>query len=372
MKKNIILFGASSSGQAAFMLLKNEFNIICFCDNDPGKWGGKLSGIKIIPPSQLRENPDSKVVITSSFYEEISNLLVGMGIYDFEIFNWNVLPVRDKLSERGTRELNKRIVSEKQFKNAPRIFVLGHQKSGTSAIASLLSHKCGLKSTIDIPEFYLGYLKIRQRKMSFLKFIEENVHRFYTDIIKEPELTFFYEELKEIFTNARFLFIVRHPISVIRSILDRAEIDTLKLPMSYTEASKMSENGVWEKMLSAKSISYGETQEITEAYALRWVKAARLYIANEDTFILAKYEDFVMNKLYFVDDLADKLGLCKKNPINELCEIQYQPKGKNREKNINELFTNDVIKKVESICENEMRQMGYQLYSEKSVDSPCG
>jgi NADH/NAD ratio-sensing transcriptional regulator Rex len=52
MNTDIVLFGASNLGKATFILLKNSYNIVWFCDNDPEKWGKSIEGIKIIPPSK--------------------------------------------------------------------------------------------------------------------------------------------------------------------------------------------------------------------------------------------------------------------------------------------------------------------------------
>ncbi len=88
MSSNIILFGASDLGKAAHTLLKSKYNIIFFCDNDANKWGENIEGIEIIPPLRLKEFDDVDVVITSTYYDDISTQLNSMGVKKYKIFNY--------------------------------------------------------------------------------------------------------------------------------------------------------------------------------------------------------------------------------------------------------------------------------------------
>jgi len=85
---NLILFGASNMGKAAYYLLKSRYNQVLFCDNDPGKWGKSIEGIKVIQPSMLKEMDNVDIVITSSYYKEIVKQLSLMGINDFTVFDY--------------------------------------------------------------------------------------------------------------------------------------------------------------------------------------------------------------------------------------------------------------------------------------------
>lgn len=88
MKTNVVLFGASRLGQAAYLMLKDQENIHSFCDNDLNKWGKKVEGtdLTIISPIQLKEIENLKIIITSSYAEEISNQLRAMNLTNFEVF----------------------------------------------------------------------------------------------------------------------------------------------------------------------------------------------------------------------------------------------------------------------------------------------
>lgn len=89
-KGKVILFGASTMGEAACALLKNNYDIVHFCDNDINKWRKSLDGIEIISPQNLKKNEfkDIEIIITSMYYKEISKQLESMGIEDYQVFNF--------------------------------------------------------------------------------------------------------------------------------------------------------------------------------------------------------------------------------------------------------------------------------------------
>lgn len=82
--------------------------------------------------------------------------------------------------------------------NEAPIFVLGNQKSGTTAIAVLLAERTGLSVTWDLTmnynslvrDLYLGNAPIDA-------LVERAQLPFSKDVIKDPNLTFLYELLRE-------------------------------------------------------------------------------------------------------------------------------------------------------------------------------
>lgn len=98
MKEKAILFGASNYGKIALDYLKDKYCILYYSDNDQKKWGKYFNGYKIIPPEQLK-NINAKVIITSSYYEDISKQLMQMGIYDFQILQFNLKDYQDYVKE---------------------------------------------------------------------------------------------------------------------------------------------------------------------------------------------------------------------------------------------------------------------------------
>ena len=96
MKKKIILFGASRSGEAAQKRYRRAYEILYFCDNDKNKWGTRFHGVEVIAPDKLKNMSFDKIVITSMYYDEISKQLNGMGIEKYEVFKLSV-------NERGNK-----------------------------------------------------------------------------------------------------------------------------------------------------------------------------------------------------------------------------------------------------------------------------
>lgn len=106
--------------------------------------------------------------------------------------------------------------------NPQPILIFGNQKSGTSAITTLLGEATGLSYTIDI---FCLYANLEEQILAGQNSFDELLHKgryyFSKDIIKDPGLTFFYSELRTRFPQAKRVFILRDPRQNIRSILNR-------------------------------------------------------------------------------------------------------------------------------------------------------
>ncbi|HCL4449593.1 TPA: TDP-N-acetylfucosamine:lipid II N-acetylfucosaminyltransferase [Clostridium botulinum] len=89
-KEKVIVFGASKMGEAAYILLKEKYEIIYFCDNAKNKWGKDFCGIEIISPQSLEKDglKNIQVIITSMYYNEIGKQLENMGIKNYQVFNF--------------------------------------------------------------------------------------------------------------------------------------------------------------------------------------------------------------------------------------------------------------------------------------------
>lgn len=249
-------------------------------------------------------------------------------------------------------------IAEKIFnkRNEFKIIVLGNQKSGTSAIAHLLAEYGQLNKTIDIPNL-LNNNKLKDG-------ILESKY-FSNTLIKEPTLTFFYEDLLKKYPIANYIFIVRHPLDNIRSILDRVNIAPDKLPLSTEYVKNSNIKDAW-KDICLDSLNINEYNTLTENLVHRWRRAVKTYLENKQNFYLVKYEDFNNDKIKTIKNLGSKIGISEKADISNIINLQFQPKGSNREKNINELFSKQIINKVESICKEEMFNLEYEFYGEKN------
>lgn len=108
MKKKVLLFGASELGKVALELLKEEYNILYFVDNDINKDGIEFCGITILYPQKISDIIFDKVIITSQYSAEIAEQLYCMGIKNIYIFSYYIesYSYRKKFSIIKAKKLN--------------------------------------------------------------------------------------------------------------------------------------------------------------------------------------------------------------------------------------------------------------------------
>lgn len=242
------------------------------------------------------------------------------------------------------------------------IIVLGHQKTGTSAIAALLARATNKSVTIDF--FHKNNTKIpffREKlfngELDISKLIHLNKYYFSKDIIKEPELTFYYRDLLSIFPSSKFIFVVRDPKDTIRSILDR-----LRIPGNITQLQDEHTNSL-ENLLGWKLALNGKAPDVPgesfiEKLAYRWSLAAKIYLANSQNMTLIRYEDFKVDRVESISILAGKIGLDVNQDISNIVNTQFQFRG-NSNVNLLEFFGKSNLQKIENICGQEQKKLGY-------------
>ena len=86
--KKIIIFGASASGRAAYMMLKKEYEIVGFSDNDQKKWGTLFCDVEVFDPLELPRlvKEGIQIIIASVYYTAINKQLISMGITNNKLF----------------------------------------------------------------------------------------------------------------------------------------------------------------------------------------------------------------------------------------------------------------------------------------------
>jgi hypothetical protein len=238
------------------------------------------------------------------------------------------------------------------------IIILGNQKSGTTAIAALLAEMTGLSATLDLKKEMKNPVidKIKTGELSMDEFVRMNKLDFSRDIIKEPSLSPFYRELAERFPEARFVMVIRDPRDNIRSILNR-----LRLPGSLTDlggAHRSEITRAWELIIDGRWLGLGGDNYI-EMLAARWDYIADLYLDNAGRMVLLRYEEFTRDKVAALDGLAAALGLEKKRDVSRRVDVQFQPAG-DRSVRWGEFFGTDNLSRIERICSQRMKKLGYQ------------
>lgn len=83
-----VLFGAGALGRKVYNLLKYEYNIVCFADNDSMKQTQKYLSIDIINPNQILELGLTPIIAVNEIYRmTIINQLYDINVKKFYIIN---------------------------------------------------------------------------------------------------------------------------------------------------------------------------------------------------------------------------------------------------------------------------------------------
>lgn len=121
----------------------------------------------------------------------------------------------------------------------------------------------------------------------------------------------------------------------------------------------------WKWFLNGKVLENNPSDKVPYTMAYNWVYTVNLYLKNKGSIYLIRYEDFKEDKINSIQKYCEDLNITKQNDISHLVDKQYQPKGENKNKEITELFSYEVIRNIENICSSEMEKLGYEFYSKK-------
>lgn len=265
----------------------------------------------------------------------------------------------------------------KQFvKNISRLFrpadnvkvtVLGHQKTGTTAIAALLARIADYGMSND-PLYEIDQGKgiiakeLLSNPQSFKKIVRRYPGLFGKEVIKDPDLIFIYPVLRECFKNTQYLFVIRDPRDTIRSICNRLKLEGTYSKNRITKADMYEGNYHWELILSnhlPKISHITDAQNFIINLAQRWKLAAEIYMHNSSEMQMVKYEDFLLDKENTIKNLAHKLNLPCLSTISEFLDVQYQPKG-NASVQWDKFFGENNLLAIETICNKTMSEFGYR------------
>lgn len=235
------------------------------------------------------------------------------------------------------------------------LFVLGNQKSGTTAVAALLAEHTGRSATLDfrfpsaraLGEVYAG-------RCSVEAFVERRALYFARDIVKEPELAFLFEPLAAAFPQAQFVMVVRDPRDNIRSLLNRLRIPGHR---ERIDLSQFELGPVWRRIVTGSALE-GRRENYVETLAARWNRAAGLYLRHSQTMPLLRYEDFLAGKEAQISELARRLGYAHVNDISDRVDVQFQPSG---DACVSWFFGKHNLQRIQRVCGENMRALGYSL-----------
>ncbi|MGM0504860.1 MAG: sulfotransferase family protein [Bacteroidota bacterium] len=248
---------------------------------------------------------------------------------------------------------------KKEINNNP-IFILGNHKSGTTAISMLISQGAKLSISGGLKKERIDpiYKDIYNYNITFETILKRNKIDFAKQIIKENQLTFFYNQIVKHFSNPKFIFLIRDPRDNIRSILNRINVQGDLIDASYHDF--MNHISISQKLVLDNRWLGICKEHYIEALAERWNLAADTFLQNKDNIVLIKYEDFVKDKVGYISWITRKLGFTLQNNIEDLVDIQYQPKG-NKNISWEDFFGNTNLSRIEEICKTRMKLFEYNF-----------
>ncbi len=226
--------------------------------------------------------------------------------------------------------------------HADPIFVLGTQKSGTSAIAGLLGIATGLRATIDLQRDLASPLApmVARGERSFRRFVRHHAEAFANPIVKDPNLTFLLPHLLERWTDAQIVFVRRDPVQTVRSVLDRLGIpgDLASIDEASIEAVPPGWRSVLDSRWCERSSPGGEPDRprlhYVEELARRCLLSDRIcdraIAERAGRTIELRYESFRRSKAASIEALAERLGLEVRDAeaLREAVDRPFQPAGR--------------------------------------------
>ncbi len=240
------------------------------------------------------------------------------------------------------------------------VFVLGNQKSGTTAIAALLAECIGETFISDV--LYRNKVQLQDLldgNPSLAMLASSHPESFQASVVKDNDFTFLYPSLARTFPKANFVFIVRDPRQNIRSVLNRlklpGDLDSLSAEQ-YTELRTKLPG--WHTILTGSSFG-SSTGHYIDVLADRWVRANQVYLSASERMTMVRYEDFDAAKRPVVERLATQLGFSVLHNVAESQDRQFQPLG-DRSISPEAFFGQDNLERLERCCSTLMPSFGYE------------
>lgn len=189
--EKVIFFGASKAGLIAEIKYRNEYDIVCYCDNDQRKRGKCFNGYRVINLDDYKKLHNGvKIFITSSYYREIVKQLEANGINNYEIFSLSINPFIDSSPVYG-KEI-KEISLENLLKK--------HGKEISLTELTFITNGSGLLDYLFLrllaTEFKVkNYLEIGSFIGESISVLSDVVEKCYSISLPEDDFSSFFESI---------------------------------------------------------------------------------------------------------------------------------------------------------------------------------
>ena len=240
------------------------------------------------------------------------------------------------------------------------VFILGNQKSGTSAIVNLLGAATGKSFTNDVFCWFAdAETRILKGELTWDCFVDRARFYFSRELVKEPGFTFLLDALSNRFPRARFVFVVRHPYTNIRGILSRLNLPGDLESLTPTHFDSVTRRfPLWMPVLSGLSGNCaGDTYIAT--LANRCAKALSICNAKQERWVIVRYEDFLADKVRSIDRIAAALGLDVVKDIKALKDKPFQAPSAVRANPL-DFFGRRNLARITEICAGPMADFDYK------------
>ncbi|MCH2181435.1 MAG: sulfotransferase [Mariniblastus sp.] len=231
------------------------------------------------------------------------------------------------------------------------VFVLGNQKSGTTAIAALLAQATGQQATLDF--FYRRepreVERYHQGSLTLKEICTRNKLEFSRKIIKDPDLTFFASDLVAEFPEAKFLFVLRDPYQNIRSILNRWSLPGTLDQLSPEIRRQLEASRSWQIVFDGATPATAGPNPVA-TLANRWEMAVQAFRQIEARCCLVRYEDFCAQKERCIAELASQLGLPVRHDIQRQLDHPFQPRGADSGQSPAQFFSPANLEQITKRC----------------------
>ena len=235
------------------------------------------------------------------------------------------------------------------------VLVLGNQKTGSTAIARLLAAIGQLDVASDIHVLQASNVQVANNPESVAAFIQKARYYFRRSVIKENALTPATDALLDVLPQARPVYIVRHPVHNIRSILDRLDLPGTPRTLAPLE---IADDG-WTSIVDSRHLGFEAADHIT-SLAKRWTYMTAIYRRHSERLTLVRYEDFMADKMATIRRLADQLGIDEQQDIRPLLDVPFQPRGTHRSTAPVSFFSAEALAIINRHCASGMEALDYE------------
>ena len=246
--------------------------------------------------------------------------------------------------------------------NNTKLVVLGHQKTGTTAIVSLLAHSANMSFSSDpiyemAPSNSNFLCVFFDNSNDFIHIAKKNPKLFFQQVVKDPDYVLSIDKVFKLYPSAKFVFIAREPHQIIRSIFNRLSIE------GTTELSKISCENLtkptanWDYIING-SPTVSDDMSIVERLATRIEEATLSYLNHNSNIKLIRYEDFKVDKSQYIKKTLEDMGLPCLKDTSIIENKQFQPKGDHKIL-IEDFFGKKNYDLITHICARTINSFGY-------------